>query len=235
MTIPNSAPAVTPRQRVLKPEQIRAIFEVFQGIEPEPKGELDYVNAYTLVVAVALSAQATDVSVNAATKALFAKVQTPQQMLDLGEEALKEHIKTIGLYNAKAANVMKAAQILVDDFDGEVPEDRAALESLPGVGRKTANVVLQMFWGHPTIAVDTHVFRVSNRMGMAAGNNPDQVEDGLNKRVPNDFKNHAHHWLILHGRYLCKARKPECWRCPVIDWCCFKDKTPAPAPAKAKK
>ena len=155
-------------------------------------------------------------------------------MLDLGEDALKEHIKTIGLYNAKAANVMKAARILVDDFGGEVPEDRAALESLPGVGRKTANVVLQMYWGHPTIAVDTHVFRVSNRMGIAAGNNPDQVEDGLNKRVPDDFKNHAHHWLILHGRYLCKARKPECWRCPVVDWCCFKDKTPAPAPAKAK-
>ena len=144
MTLSNAAPAVTPRQRVLKPEQIQAVFEVFQGIEPEPKGELDYVNAYTLVVAVALSAQATDVSVNAATRALFAKVTTPQQMLDLGEAALKEHIKTIGLYNAKAANVMKAAQILVDDFGGEVPEDRAALESLPGVGRKTANVVLQM-------------------------------------------------------------------------------------------
>ena len=180
MTLSNAAPAVTPRQRVLKPEQIQAIFEVFQGIEPEPKGELDYVNAYTLVVAVALSAQATDISVNAATKALFAKVTTPQQMLDLGEDALKDHIKTIGLYNAKAANVMKAARILVDAYDGEVPEDRAALESLPGVGRKTANVVLQMYWGHPTIAVDTHVFRVSNRMGMAAGNNPDQVEDGLN-------------------------------------------------------
>jgi endonuclease-3 len=155
-------------------------------------------------------------------------------MLDLGEDALKDHIKTIGLYNAKAANVIKAARILVDDFGGEVPEDRAALESLPGVGRKTANVVLQMFWGHPTIAVDTHVFRVSNRMGMAAGNNPDQVEDGLNRRVPTAFKNHAHHWLILHGRYLCKARKPECWRCPVFDWCCFNEKTPEPA-AKKKK
>ena len=223
MGFQNSAPSVTPRQRVLKPEQIQAIFEVFQGIEPEPKGELDYVNAYTLVVAVALSAQATDISVNAATKALFAKVTTPQQMLDLGEDALKDHIKTIGLYNAKAANVMKAARILVDAYDGEVPEDRAALESLPGVGRKTANVVLQMYWGHPTIAVDTHVFRVSNRMG-----------DGLNRRVPAAFKNHAHHWLILHGRYLCKARKPECWRCPVRDWCCFKEKTPEPA-AKKKK
>jgi len=235
VTLSNAAPAVTPRQRVLKPEQIQAVFEVFQGIEPEPKGELDYVNAYTLVVAVALSAQATDVSVNAATRALFAKVTTPRQMLDLGEAALKEHIKTIGLYNAKAANVMKAAQILVDDFGGEVPEDRAALESLPGVGRKTANVVLQMYWGHPTIAVDTHVFRVSNRMGMAAGNNPDQVEDGLNRRVPAAFKNHAHHWLILHGRYLCKARKPECWRCPVSEWCCFREKTAEPAPKKPKK
>ena len=231
----STAPAVTPRQRVLKPEQIDAIFEVFYGIEPEPKGELDYVNAYTLLVAVALSAQATDVSVNAATKDLFAKVQTPQAMLDLGEERLKGHIKTIGLYNAKAANVMKAARILVDEFGGEVPEDRAALEALPGVGRKTANVVLQMFWGHPTIAVDTHVFRVSNRLGLAAGKTPDQVEDGLNKRVPDQYKHHAHHWLILHGRYLCKARKPECWRCPVSQWCCFKEKSEAPAPKKAKK
>lgn len=231
----STAPAVTPRQRVLKPEQIDAIFEVFYGIEPEPKGELDYVNAYTLLVAVALSAQATDVSVNAATKDLFAKVQTPQAMLDLGEERLKGYIKTIGLYNAKAANVMKAARILVDEFGGEVPEDRAALEALPGVGRKTANVVLQMFWGHPTIAVDTHVFRVSNRLGLAAGKTPDQVEDGLNKRVPDQYKHHAHHWLILHGRYLCKARKPECWRCPVSQWCCFKEKSEAPAPKKAKK
>lgn len=229
------APAVTPRQRVLKPEQIDAIFEVFYGIEPEPKGELDYVNAYTLLVAVALSAQATDVSVNAATKDLFAKVQTPQAMLDLGEERLKGYIKTIGLYNAKAANVMKAARILVDDFGGEVPEDRAALEALPGVGRKTANVVLQMFWGYPTIAVDTHVFRVSNRLGLAAGKTPDQVEDGLNKRVPDQYKHNAHHWLILHGRYLCKARKPECWRCPVSQWCCFKEKSEAPAAKKAKK
>ena len=231
----STAPAVTPRQRVLKPEQIDAIFEVFYGIEPEPKGELDYVNAYTLLVAVALSAQATDVSVNAATKDLFAKVQTPQAMLDLGEDRLKGYIKTIGLYNAKAANVMKAARILVDEFGGEVPEDRAALEALPGVGRKTANVVLQMFWGHPTIAVDTHVFRVSNRLGLAAGKTPDQVEDGLNKRVPDQYKHHAHHWLILHGRYLCKARKPECWRCPVSQWCCFKEKSEAPAPKKAKK
>lgn len=231
----STAPAVTPRQRVLKPEQIDAIFEVFYGIEPEPKGELDYVNAYTLLVAVALSAQATDVSVNAATKDLFAKVQTPQAMLELGEDRLKGYIKTIGLYNAKAANVMKAARILVDEFGGEVPEDRAALEALPGVGRKTANVVLQMFWGHPTIAVDTHVFRVSNRLGLAAGKTPDQVEDGLNKRVPDQYKHHAHHWLILHGRYLCKARKPECWRCPVSQWCCFKEKSEAPAPKKAKK
>ena len=184
---------------------------------------------------MALSAQATDVSVNAATKDLFAKVQTPQAMLDLGEERLKGYIKTIGLYNAKAANVMKAARILVDEFGGEVPEDRAALEALPGVGRKTANVVLQMFWGHPTIAVDTHVFRVSNRLGLAAGKTPDQVEDGLNKRVPDQYKHHAHHWLILHGRYLCKARKPECWRCPVSQWCCFKEKSEAPAPKKAKK
>ena len=224
----SSALAVGARQRVLRPEQIEAVFDVFRGIEPEPRGELDYVNAYTLLVAVALSAQATDVSVNSATKALFEQVTTPAQMLALGEERLKGFIKTIGLYNTKAANVIKAAQILVDELGGEVPEDRAALEALPGVGRKTANVVLQMYWGHPTIAVDTHVFRVSNRMGLAPGKTPDKVEDGLNRRVPDGFKNHAHHWLILHGRYLCKARKPECWRCPVTDWCCFKDKTPAP-------
>lgn len=231
---PEAAPAVSPRQRVLKSAQIDAIFAVFKGIEPEPKGELDYVNAYTLLVAVALSAQATDVSVNAATKDLFARVTTPQAMLELGEDRLKGYIKTIGLYNAKAANVIKAARILVDDFGGEVPEDRDALEALPGVGRKTANVVLQMFWGHPTIAVDTHVFRVSNRLGLAAGKTPDQVEAGLNKRVPAGYKHHAHHWLILHGRYLCKARKPECWRCPVAAWCCFKEKTPEP-PAKVAK
>ena len=162
----SSAPAVGARQRVLRPEQIEAVFDVFRGIEPEPRGELDYVNAYTLLVAVALSAQATDVSVNAATKAVFEQVTTPAQMLALGEERLKGFIKTIGLYNAKAANVIKAAQILVNEHGGEVPEDRAALEALPGVGRKTANVVLQMYWGHPTIAVDTHVFRVSNRMGL---------------------------------------------------------------------
>ena len=164
---------------------IREIFERFQAAEAEPKGELEHVNVYTLVVAVALSAQATDAGVNKATRELFKIADTPQKMLDLGLEGVTEHIKTIGLYNAKAANVIKAARILVDDFGGEVPEDRAALESLPGVGRKTANVVLQMFWGHPTIAVDTHVFRVSNRMGMAAGNNPDQVEDII--RMINDI------------------------------------------------
>ncbi|MAH87574.1 MAG: endonuclease III [Kiloniella sp.] len=224
----NDAPVVGARQRILRSEQIVAVFRIFAGIEPEPKGELDYVNAYTLLVAVALSAQATDVSVNAATTALFKQVTTPQQMLTLGEDRLKDFIKTIGLYNAKAANIIKAARILVDEHGGEVPEDRAALEALPGVGRKTANVVLQMYWGHPTIAVDTHVFRVSNRMGLARGKNPDQVEDGLNRRVPEGFKHHAHHWLILHGRYLCKARKPECWRCPVADLCCYREKTAAP-------
>ena len=217
----SSAPAVGARQRVLRPEQIEAVFDVFRGIEPDPRGELDYVNAYTLLVAVALSAQATDVSVNAATKALFEQVTTPAQMLALGEERLKDFIKTIGLYNAKAANVIKAAQILVDEHGGEVPEDRAALEALPGVGRKTANVVLQMYWGHPTIAVDTHVFRVSNRMGLAPGKTPDKVEDGLNRRVPDGFKNHAHHWLILHGRYTCVARKPKCGECIIADLCEF--------------
>lgn len=219
---------VTPRQRLLKPDQIQAMFALFRDAEPEPKGELNYTNAYTLLVAVALSAQATDVGVNKATAGLFAAVETPQQMLDLGEARLKDFIKTIGLYNSKAKNVMAAAKILVDQHDGQVPREREALEALPGVGRKTANVVLQMYWGEPRIAVDTHVFRVSNRTGLAPGKTPLAVELGLEKRVPEEFLVHAHHWLILHGRYLCKARKPECWRCPVRDYCCFKAKEEAP-------
>ncbi|MEM8697257.1 MAG: endonuclease III [Pseudomonadota bacterium] len=200
---------------------------------PEPKTELNYTNPYTLLVAVALSAQATDVGVNKATKALFEKVSTPQQMLDLGEEMLKAHIKTVGLFNTKAKNVIRAARILVDEHDGEVPDDRDALEALPGVGRKTANVVLNEAFGVPTIAVDTHIFRVSNRTGLARGKTPLAVEKKLEKVTPDDFKRHAHHWLILHGRYLCKARTPECWRCPVAELCNFKPKTPEPA-AKRK-
>ena len=219
---------VTPRQRKLKTPQIEAMFRAFHAVEPEPKGELNFVNVYTLLVAVALSAQATDVSVNKATEPLFKSVTTPQQMLDLGEARLKDFIKTIGLYNSKAKNVIAAAQILVDRYDGNVPREREALEALPGVGRKTANVVLQMYWGEPRIAVDTHVFRVANRTGLAPGKTPLAVELALEKRIPAAFLTHSHHWLILHGRYLCKARKPECWRCPVSLYCCYKDKTEAP-------
>ena len=207
------------------------IFEFYRRLaesNPAPETELEYVNPYTLLVAVALSAQATDIGVNKATRALFAKVTTPQQMLELGEEGLKQHIKTIGLFNTKAKNVIAAAQILVDEFGGEVPREREKLEKLPGVGRKTANVVLNVAFGQPTIAVDTHIFRVSNRTGLAPGKTPLEVELKLEKSTPGPFVTHAHHWLILHGRYICKARTPECWHCPVVDLCAFKPKTPAP-------
>ncbi len=206
-------------------------FEFYRRLaenDPAPRTELEFVNPYTLLVAVALSAQATDVGVNKATRTLFAKVRTPQQMLDLGEDALKDHIKTIGLFNTKAKNVIAAARILVDRYDGEIPTDRDALESLSGVGRKTANVVLNVAFGQPTIAVDTHIFRVGNRTGLAKGKTPLAVELKLEKITPAPFLAHAHHWLILHGRYICKARTPECWRCPVADLCAFKPKTPAP-------
>ncbi len=192
---------------------------------PEPKGELNYTNPYTLLVAVALSAQATDIGVNKATEKLFQIVSTPQDMLDLGEAGLKEHIKTIGLYNSKAKNVIKAAQMLVDNHDGIVPNDQAALEKLPGVGRKTANVVRNIAWTVPTIAVDTHIFRVGNRTGLAKGKTPLEVEKKLIKAVPETYMLHAHHWLILHGRYICKARKPECGQCKVYDLCAYKAKT----------
>ncbi|MCJ8190285.1 endonuclease III [Sphingomicrobium aestuariivivum] len=211
------------------------VFEFYSRLaedNPAPETELEYGNPYQLVVAVALSAQATDVGVNKATRALFDKVKTPQQMLDLGEEGLREHIKTIGLFNQKAKNVIKAARILVDDYGGEVPEEREALERLPGVGRKTANVVLNTAFGHPAIAVDTHIFRVSNRTGLAPGKTVLAVEKKLEKVTPEPFLLNAHHWLILHGRYVCKARTPECWRCPVADLCRFKKKTPAPKGGK---
>jgi endonuclease III len=207
------------------------VFEFYRRLaesNPAPETELEYVNPYTLLVAVALSAQATDVGVNKATRKLFAEVKTPRQMLGLGEEGLKQHIRTIGLYNTKAKNVIAAARILVDEFGGKVPEDREELEKLPGVGRKTANVVLNVAFGQPTIAVDTHIFRVANRTGLAPGKTPRAVEDKLAKVTPKPFVTHAHHWLILHGRYICKARTPECWRCPVVDLCAYKPKTPAP-------
>ncbi len=205
---------------------IREIFTRFHAADPEPKGELDHVNAYTLVVAVALSAQATDAGVNKATKALFARVDTPQKMLDLGEEGLIEHIKTIGLYRQKAKNVIKLSRILVEEYDGIVPNSRAALQSLPGVGRKTANVVLNTAFGEPTIAVDTHIFRVANRTGLAPGKTPLQVERKLLRVVPKVYLKDAHHWLLLHGRYTCKARTPACPECIVRDLCGFKSKTP---------
>jgi endonuclease-3 len=213
------------------------VFEFYRRLaeaNPSPQPELEYVNPYTLLVAVALSAQSTDVGVNKATRALFAKVTTPQQMLDLGEDALRDHIKTIGLFNTKAKNVIAAARILVDDFGGEVPTERSELEKLPGVGRKTANVVLNVAFGQPTIAVDTHIFRVANRTGLAKGKDPLAVELKLEKVTPDPFLTHAHHWLILHGRYICKARKPECWRCPVVDLCAFKPKTPPPRSSPAR-
>ena len=204
---------------------IREIFTRFLEREPEPKGGLEHVNVYTLVVAVALSAQATDAGVNKATRELFKIADTPQKMLDLGEEKLIDHIKTIGLYRNKAKNVIKLSRILVDDYGGEVPNSRAALQSLPGVGRKTANVVLNMWWHQPTQAVDTHIFRVGNRSGIAPGKDVDAVERAIEDNIPADFQQHAHHWLILHGRYHCKARKPMCPTCLIRDLCDFEDKT----------
>ncbi|MEL6648323.1 MAG: endonuclease III [Pseudomonadota bacterium] len=204
---------------------IREAFTRFQAHEAEPKGELNHTNAYTLVVAVALSAQATDVGVNKATEALFKIVDTPEKMLALGEEKLIEHIKTIGLYRNKAKNVMKLSRILVEEYGGEVPCSRAALESLPGVGRKTANVVLNMWWRFPAQAVDTHIFRVGNRTGIAPGKDVVAVERAIEDHVPADFQLYAHHWLILHGRYHCKARKPMCPTCVINDLCLYEEKT----------
>ena len=201
------------------------IFTRFRQAEAEPKGELHHKNAYTLVVAVALSAQATDAGVNKATAKLFEIADTPEKMLELGEEGLIEHIKTIGLYRNKAKNVIKLSRILVEDYGGEVPSSRAALQSLPGVGRKTANVVLNMWWKHPAQAVDTHIFRVGNRTGIAPGKDVDAVERAIEDNIPAEFQQHAHHWLILHGRYTCVARKPKCQACLISDLCQFEEKT----------
>lgn len=211
--------------RRLKPDQITEMFRRFQAADPAPEGELDYVNPYTLLVAVVLSAQATDVGVNRATGPLFKFVDTPEKMVELGEAELISYIRTIGLYRMKAKNVIALSQILIDRYGSEVPRDRAALEELPGVGRKTANVVLNIAFGEPTIAVDTHLFRLGNRTGLAPGKTPLEVELKLEKVVPPEYKRHAHHWLILHGRYVCKARKPECPRCLINDLCLFKEKT----------
>ena len=204
---------------------LREVFTRFHAAEPEPKGELEHTNAFTLVVAVALSAQATDAGVNKATRGLFAVADTPEKMLALGEEGVIAHIKTIGLYRNKARNVIKLSRILVEQYGGEVPNSRAALQGLPGVGRKTANVVLSMWWHHPAQAVDTHIFRVGNRSGICPGRDVVAVERAIEDNVPVDFQRHAHHWLILHGRYTCVARKPKCKVCVIRDLCQFEDKT----------
>lgn len=209
----------------MKKADIPAFYARLREDNPAPRTELKYVNPYTLLVAVTLSAQATDVGVNKATGPLFEKINTPEAMVELGVEGLKEYIKTIGLYNNKAKNVVALSKILVEQHDGEVPNDQEALEALPGVGRKTANVVRNEAFGIPTIAVDTHIFRVSNRTGLAPGKNVVEVEKKLVKKTPDEFALHAHHWLILLGRYVCKARKPDCPKCPVIDFCRFKGKT----------
>ncbi len=207
------------KKRRVSADIVRKIFTRFQAANAEPKGELEHVNVFTLLVAVVLSAQATDVGVNKATRALFQIADSPAKMLALGEEKVRDHIKTIGLFRAKAKNVIALSEKLLTEFGGEVPHTRAELETLPGVGRKTANVVLNMAFGEPTIAVDTHLFRVANRIPLAPGKTPLEVELGLEKIVPPEFRRHAHHWLILHGRYICKARKPECARCLIADLC----------------
>lgn len=212
------------RSRLLAPD-IEAMFNAFETHDPEPTGELDYVNTFTLLVAVVLSAQATDIGVNKATKALFAIADTPEKMAALGLEAITGHIKSIGLYRNKAKNVLALSEKLIAEFSSEVPADRAALESLPGVGRKTANVVLNIAFGQPTIAVDTHLFRIGNRTGLAPGKTPLDVELLLERVIPKQYMLHAHHWLILHGRYVCKARKPNCPNCIIAQWCKFKEKT----------
>lgn len=209
----------------MNPAERHDLFARLRELDPHPRTELDYASAFELLVAVVLSAQATDVGVNRATKRLFPVAHTPQAILDLGEDGLKHYIATIGLFNSKARHIIATCRMLLELHDGEVPDDRAALEALPGVGRKTANVILNIAFGHPTIAVDTHIFRVANRTGLAPGKTVEAVEHKLLKRVPAEFRMHAHHWLILHGRYVCKARKPDCPQCVIRDLCRFKDKT----------
>lgn len=214
------------RPKRLPPQDVEAIFGAFAAANPEPKGELDYINPFTLLVAVVLSAQATDAGVNKATPALFAVADTPEKMVALGQQGIEDKIKTIGLFRTKAKNLYALSQQLVAEHNSEVPQTREALQRLPGVGRKTANVVLNTAFGQPTIAVDTHLFRVANRTGVAPGADPLKVETGLLEVVPKKYLHDAHHWLILHGRYVCKARKPECWRCIIREWCRFEPKTP---------
>lgn len=213
----------------MKPQDIESFFATLKTANPTPVTELEYTSVFELLAAVLLSAQATDVGVNKATRKLFPVANTPQAMLDLGLERLERAVQTIGLYRTKARNLMATCRILMDQHGGEVPRTREALEALPGVGRKTANVVLNVAFGQPTMAVDTHIFRVSNRTGLAPGRNPLEVEKALERRVPSAYAVDSHHWLILHGRYVCQARRPRCWECAVAAYCRFKDKTPAPA------
>jgi endonuclease-3 len=221
------------RPRKLKPEAVAEVFARFQAAVPEPKGELHSVNTYTLLVAVVLSAQATDAGVNRVTPELFKIADTPEKMVAFGEEKLRTEIKSIGLYKTKAKNIIALSRALIERHGSKVPATREELVTLPGVGRKTANVVMNNAFGAPTIAVDTHLFRVGNRTGLAPGKAPLEVEMALEKSVPAHFKRHAHHWLILHGRYVCKARKPECWRCLISDLCLYQPKTPPPREAQA--
>ena len=237
-TSPRSAPAALSRKkapapakargrrRSLTPAEVAEVFRRFAAANPEPKGELEHSNPYTLLVAVVLSAQATDAGVNKATRALFRQADTPEKMLALGEDVVRQYIRTIGLYRAKAKNVILLSEKLIREFGGEVPENRDALETLPGVGRKTANVVMNVAFGAPTMAVDTHVLRVSNRIGLSDGKTPLQVEADLLAKIPQEYGVPAHHWLILHGRYVCKARKPACPSCLIRDLCRYPDKTP---------
>ena len=211
--------------RKMRLSNMETVFDILAARQPDPRTELHFKNPFTLLVAVVLSAQATDVGVNKATGPLFAVADTPEKMVALGEERIRDYVKTIGLFNTKAKNVFALSQLLIDHHNSTVPEDGRALEALPGVGRKTANVVLNEAFGHPTIAVDTHIFRVGNRTGMAPGKDPDAVEKELNRRVPDRFKLGAHHWLILHGRYVCKARKPDCSICSIADYCLYAQKT----------
>ncbi len=209
----------------MTPAEVEELFRRFEAANPAPKSELEYSNPYTLLVAVVLSAQATDVGVNKATRKLFAVADTPEKMLALGIDGIREHIRTIGLFNSKARHIYDLSKILVEKYEGKVPRDRKALEALPGVGRKTANVVLNVAFGEPVIAVDTHIFRVANRLGLAPGRTPREVEDKLMQVVPPRYRRHAHHWLILHGRYVCKARRPLCRACIVADLCPYPGKS----------
>ena len=232
MASPTRGKSPPPPSPAMDRDTAGKIFDALAAANPDPRTELRYTNPFTLLVAVVLSAQATDAGVNRATESLFQQVRTPEDMLDLGLDGLKRHIRTIGLYNSKAENIIRLSAQLVEKHGGKVPDDRAALESLPGVGRKTANVVLNEIFGEPTLAVDTHVFRVAHRTGLSAGKTPEAVERDLLALVPERHARAAHHLLILHGRHLCKARIPECWRCPISDWCRFPAKNPFPPPPR---